>query len=129
MSEATEKKTPKKTAKKKNDGTVAVYPYVIVRAGSKQYRVSEGDQLLIDKVEANPGDTLKNDDVLFVAKAPCDYKLGQPQVAKAHVEFEVLQQTLGEKILIRYYRRRHNSKKTVGHRQPLTRVVVKSIHV
>jgi ribosomal protein L21 len=48
-------------------------------------------------------------------------------VAGAKVKFEVLQQTLGDKILIRHHRRRQNSQKTLGHRQPQTRILVKEI--
>jgi large subunit ribosomal protein L21 len=103
------------------------FPYAVIRTGGKQYRVAQGDMLLVEKLEVEPGTTWTADDVLFVAKGPGDIKIGQPQVAGAKVEFEVLQQTLGKKILIRHSRRRHNSRKTMGHRQPQTRLMVKAI--
>src|SRR5690606_14147198 len=112
---------------KTNTQETLKFPYAVVRTGGKQYRVSEGDMILIEKLEVEPGAKWTAEDVLFVATGPADIKLGQPQVAGAKVEFEVLQQTLSKKILIRHSRRRQNSKKTMGHRQPQTRLLVKSI--
>lgn len=103
------------------------FPYAVFKTGGKQYRVAEGDVILVEKLELAPGETYSSKDVLFVAKAPGSYKVGQPVVSGSEVKFEVLQQTLGEKITIKYHRRRHNSEKVVGHRQPLTRLLVKSI--
>lgn len=103
------------------------FPYAVIRTGGKQYRVAQGDMLLVEKLEVEPGSTWTAEDVLFVAQGPDSVKIGQPQVAGAKVEFEVLQQTLDKKILIRHSRRRHNSRKTMGHRQPQTRLMVKAI--
>ena len=103
------------------------YPYAVLRTGGKQYTVSEGDHLLLEKLELEPGATLTADEVLLYAKAPGNTQVGQPLIGGAKVELEVLQQTLGKKIVTRHHRRRHNSQKTLGHRQPLTRVMVKSI--
>jgi large subunit ribosomal protein L21 len=121
MSSSTAVKTPK-TAKKSLQ-----FPYAVVRTGGKQYRVAEGDMILVEKLEVEPGSTWTAEDVLFLAKGPGDIQIGQPQVSGAKVTFEVLQQTLDSKILIRHSRRRHNSRKTMGHRQPQTRILVKSI--
>lgn len=103
------------------------FPYAVVRTGGKQYRVAEGDMILVEQLAAEAGSNWTAEDVLLVAKGPADVTLGQPQVAGAKVEFEVLQQTLDKKILIRHSRRRQNSKKTMGHRQPKTRLLVKKI--
>ncbi len=103
------------------------FPYAVIRAGGKQYRVAEGDMLLVQKLEVEPGTSWTADEVLFVAKAPGQFEIGKPLVAGAKVNFEVLQQTLDKKILIRHHRRRQNSQKTLGHRQPLTRILVKAI--
>jgi large subunit ribosomal protein L21 len=62
-----------------------------------------------------------------VATAPGQFTIGKPKVEGAKVSFEVLQQTLDKKVLIRHHRRRQNSQKTLGHRQPLTRILVKDI--
>lgn len=63
----------------------------------------------------------------MVAAGPGKVNLGKPFLKGAKVKFEVLQQTLGPKILIRHSRRRQSSQKTLGHRQPLTRLLVKDI--
>lgn len=104
------------------------FPYAVVRTGGKQYRVAEGEMILVEQLDVEPGSTWTAEDVLLVAKGPADLSIGQPQVSGAKVEFEVLQQTLDKKILIRHSRRRQNSKKSMGHRQPKTRILVKKIH-
>jgi large subunit ribosomal protein L21 len=131
MSTATEKTTATKTKKAAPKAASAKkslqFPYAVIRTGGKQYRVAEGDMLLVEKLAVEPGTTWTADDVLFVASAPGQIKIGQPTVAGAKVTFEVLQQTLDKKVLIRHSRRRQNSRKTMGHRQPQTRILVKSI--
>ncbi|NCN40205.1 50S ribosomal protein L21 [bacterium] len=119
--------TDSKGSSKSSSKDTLKFPYAVIRTGGKQYRVAEGDMILTEKLEVEPGAKWTAEDVLFVAKGPADLKLGQPQVAGAKVEFEVLQQTLDKKILIRHSRRRQNSKKTMGHRQPQTRLLVKKI--
>jgi len=120
---------PKKTSAPKADSAKKSlqFPYAVIRTGGKQYRVAQGDMILVEKLEVEPGTTWTAEDVLFVASGPGAIKIGQPVVAGAKVTFEVLQQTLDKKILIRHSRRRQNSRKSMGHRQPQTRILVKSI--
>lgn len=103
------------------------FPYAVIRTGGKQYRVAQGQQILVEKIELEPGASWTAEEVLFVAKGPGQFQIGQPIVAGAKVQFEVLQQTLSKKIRIRHHRRRQNSQKTLGHRQPQSRILVKSI--
>jgi large subunit ribosomal protein L21 len=103
------------------------FPYAVIRTGSKQYRVSKGDMILVEKLEVEPGAQWTAEEVLFVAKGPGQFTVGAPVVKGAKVQFEVLQQTLDSKIKIRHHRRRQNSQKTLGHRQPQTRILVKDI--
>jgi large subunit ribosomal protein L21 len=138
MSETTATKTASK-AKKASAKTVSLprtsaktaaalaFPYAVIRAGGKQYRVAKGDMLLVEKLEIEVGSQWTADEVLFVARSPGQFEIGKPLVKGAKVNFEVLQQTLGKKVLIRHHRRRQNSQKTLGHRQPLTRILVKDI--
>ena len=105
------------------------FPYAIVRTGGKQYKVAEGDQILVEKLELEPGATWTADEVLFVAQKAGSFEIGKPLLSAAKVEFEVLQQTVGSKILVRHFRRRQSSIRSLGHRQSLTRLVVKSIKV
>ncbi len=124
MSE-TGKEVAKATKKIKNESLA--FPYAIIRTGGKQYRVAKGQMLLVDKLTVEAGSTWKADEVLFVAKGPGQFEVGRPVVKGASVSFEVLQQTLDKKVLIRHHRRRQNSQKTLGHRQPRTRILVKDI--
>lgn len=112
---------------KENKQNTPNYPYAVVQAGAKQFRVSEGDHILVEKLEVDPGKSWETEDVLLIAKGPGDVSIGQPKVSGAKVSFEVLQQTLGDKILIRHHSRRHNSQFTKGHRQPYTRLAVTKI--
>jgi len=125
----TTKKAPKAKTKKNNDlwKAPSTFPYAVIRTGSKQYCVSEGEHLLVDKLDLQPGDSFKDAEVLYLASAESSVQVGKPTVSGAQVEFEVLQNTLGKKIQIRHHIRRHNSRKTTGHRQPQTRLLVKKI--
>ncbi len=136
MSTATETQTDtKKKTKTKTKGTrkpaanakTLQFPYAVIRTGGKQYRVAQGQMILVEKLETEVGSTWTAEEVLFVAKNPGDFQIGKPTVKGATVTCEVIQQTLDKKVLIRHHRRRQNSQKTLGHRQPQTRVVVKSI--
>ncbi len=122
----------KKTAVKKpaaKEAAALAFPYAVIRTGGKQYRIAKGEMLLVEKLELEVGSTYTAEEVLFVAKGPGQFEIGKPVVSGAKVNFEVLQQTLGKKILIRHHRRRQSSQKTLGHRQPLTRLIVKDITV
>ena len=124
----TKKTKPAKKVKDANAWRAPLaFPYAVVKTGGKQYCVSKGDQVLVEKLELDPGAEYAAEEVLFVASAPGQISLGKPTLKGAKVKFEVLQQTLGPKILIRHSRRRQSSQKTLGHRQPLTRLVVKEI--
>ncbi len=124
MATAANKSTAKNNADWKPN---AKFPYAVIRTGSKQYCVSEGDMILVEKLDVQPGDVWTAEDVLFVAKDAGQVEIGKPQVSGAKVDFEVLQQTLDKKVLVRHSRRRKNSKNTRGHRQAQTRLLVKSI--
>ena len=95
----------------------------VIRTGGKQYRVSEGDVLAVEKLPQEPGERVSLGEVLML-----DGEIGAPAVAGASVEAEVLEQFRGEKV-IHYVRRRrkHGSKRTKGHRQYLTRVRITAI--
>ena len=132
--ESTEK-TKKKTKETKTKATKSptawraplAFPYAVIKTGGKQYCVSKGDHVLVEKLTLDPGAEYSAEEVLFIASGPGQVSLGKPTLKGATVKFEVLQQTLGPKILIRHSRRRQSSQKTLGHRQPLTRLLVKDI--
>lgn len=125
---STKTKTPKTPKVSTSNLTkAATFPYAVIRTGGKQYRVAKGDMILVEKLEIEAGTTWTADEILFLAKAPGQFTIGKPVVKGAKVNFEVLQQTLGPKVLIRHARRRQSSQKTLGHRQQLTRILVKDI--
>lgn len=98
--------------------------YAIIRDGGHQYRVAEGDSILIERTGLNPGDTLTFGEVLFA-----NGKVGLPTVEGASVEAVVEAEAKAPKIYIVKYKRRKNYRRRFGHRQRLTRVQIKSIHV
>jgi large subunit ribosomal protein L21 len=97
--------------------------YAIIQDGGHQFRVEPGDTILIERTGLEPGAALTFSEVLFV-----DGKVGQPTVSGAHVEAVVEKAVRGPKIEIVKYKRRKNYRRHTGHRQDLTRVVIKSIH-
>ncbi len=101
--------------------------YAVIVAGSRQFKVSEGQTLTIDRVPGNAGDKFTFSNVLMVGgSAP---KFGSPSVAGASVEATIKTQTRGEKVTIFKYKRRKNYKRTAGHRQPVTVLEIGKISV
>lgn len=99
--------------------------YAVIRTGSKQYRVEVGQELLVEKLDAEKGKTLTLTDVLMVADGE-KISVGTPTLT-ASVTCTSLGEELGEKLRTFKYRRRHNYYKRYGHRQTLTRLRIDSI--
>jgi large subunit ribosomal protein L21 len=102
--------------------------YAIISDGNRQYRVEEGQELVVDYREAKPGETIKFENVLAVG-GDGDTKLGLPLVKGASVAAEVLGPEKGEKIVIQKLRRRKNMRRKTGCRHVYTRVRVGKITV
>ena len=100
--------------------------YAIISAGNKQYRVSVGDTIYIDKVNQEDGSAISFD-VLMVENNG-EIKVGNPTVADAKVEGKVVAQVKGEKILIYKYKSKKNYHRRQGHRQPYTKVEITAIN-
>ena len=96
----------------------------VITTGGKQYYVSEGDVIYIEKLDANEGDKVLFDQVLMV-----DSKVGTPYVDGAKVEGVVLKNGKQKKITIFKYTQKKKYRKKQGHRQPYTKVEIKSIKV
>ncbi|MEL6957725.1 MAG: 50S ribosomal protein L21 [Pseudomonadota bacterium] len=97
--------------------------FAVLKTGGKQYRVTSGDVLRIEKIAAEAGETVQFNDVLMVGST-----VGAPLVEDAGVQAEVLDQIKGEKTINFVKRRRkHSSKRTKGHRQQLTLVKITDI--
>ena len=100
--------------------------YAIVEAGGHQWKVVSGTQLEINRVSTDVGATHTLEHVLLTHDGQ-QLQVGRPYLQDAKVICEVLAHRLGPKALSYHFRRRENWRKTVGHRQPLTRLVVKDI--
>ena len=100
--------------------------YAIIRTGGKQYRVSEGDVLNVEKLNVEEGQEVVFDEVLTVVNDG-DVKVGAPTVAGAKVTAKVDKQGKADKIFVFKYRAKSNYRKRQGHRQPFTQVEITSI--
>lgn len=100
--------------------------YAVVRTGGKQYRVSPGDILEVEKLAGDVGDSIVLEDVLMVAGDE-GIEIGQPNVAGASVTARITGQHRGEKILVFRYRPKKRVRVRRGHRQYLTRLQIDKI--
>ncbi len=100
--------------------------YAVVRTGGKQYRVSLGDNLEVEKLAGDVGDSIVLDDVLMVARDE-GIQIGQPTVEGASVTARITGQHRGEKILVFRYRPKKRVRVRRGHRQFLTRLQILKI--
>ena len=97
--------------------------YAVIRAGGKQYRVAPGDILKIEKLAANPGDTVEFNDILAVSGE--EGKIGPGN--EVLVSGRVMETGRADKILVFHYKRKKQYKKIYGHRQPYTQVRITEI--
>jgi large subunit ribosomal protein L21 len=100
--------------------------YAIIRTGGKQYRVSPGDRIRVEKLPQNAGEEVSFPDVLLVKEGEA-LRTGAPVVSGAAVTGEVLRQFRDKKVLVFKKRSKKGYKKLNGHRQSLTEVLIKSV--
>ena len=98
--------------------------YAIIATGGKQYRVSQGDVIYIEKVNQDVDSTISFD-VLMIGGE--EVKVGNPVVEGAKVEGKVVAQVKGEKIVIYKYKSKKNYHRRAGHRQTYTKVEITAI--
>ncbi|HRX09289.1 MAG TPA: 50S ribosomal protein L21 [Candidatus Limiplasma sp.] len=96
--------------------------YAVIETGGKQYRVSEGDIIYVEKLEQEP-ESIVNFDVLMVGEGKT-LKIGKPTVKDATVEGKVLGQVKGEKLIVYKYKSKKNYHRKAGHRQNYTKVEI-----
>ena len=99
--------------------------YAIIATGGKQYRVSEGDKIYIEKIDAEVDSTVSFDVLLLGNEG--DVKVGTPVVEGVKVEGKVVGQIRGEKIIVFKYKAKKNYRRKQGHRQPYTKVEITKI--
>ena len=100
--------------------------YAIMVTGGKQYRVSEGDVVFVEKLTAEVDSTVEIDNVLAVSKDGV-LTLGAPVVEGAKVIAKVVKHGKAKKILVLKYKRKKDYRKRQGHRQPYTQILIEKI--
>lgn len=100
--------------------------YAIIETGGKQYKVQQGDELYIEKLNAEQGEVVTFDRVLAVS-GENGLTLGSPVVAGATVTAKVERHGRGEKIVVFKYKAKKNYRRKQGHRQPYTKVIIENI--
>ena len=100
--------------------------YAVIETGGKQYRVTEGQYLKVEKLGLEEGASLEIDKVLMVANGD-DVKIGAPYVAGGKVTAKVKSVGRGKKIRTIKFRRRKHSRTTQGHRQSFTEIEITGI--
>ena len=100
--------------------------YAIIECCGRQYKVQEGDVIFFEKLDTEEGKKVTFDNVVLVSDGK-DVKVGAPYVKGAKVEGEVVSHGKGKKILVYKYKAKKNYRRTQGHRQPYTKVEIKSI--
>ena len=100
--------------------------YAIIESCGKQYKVSEGDVVFFEKLDAEEGKKVTFDNVILVSDGK-DVKVGTPYVKGCKVEGTVVAQGKGPKIIVYKYKAKKNYRRTQGHRQPYTKVEITSI--
>ena len=98
----------------------------VIVTGGKQYTVSEGDILFVEKLNAEENATVKFDEVLAILDGE-NSKIGAPVVEGAAVEAKVVKNGKGKKIDIIKYKPKKGEKKHIGHRQPYTKVEITKV--
>ena len=102
--------------------------YAVIVTGGKQYKVSEGDTLFVEKLEAEEGSTVTFDQVLMAGEGD-DVKVGAPTVEGASVEAKVVKNGKAKKIYVFKMKRKKNERTKKGHRQPYTKVEITKVNV
>lgn len=100
--------------------------YAIIKTGGKQYRVQSGDIIFVEKINAQPGETVVFDKVIAV-RDENGLKVGKPYVDGATVKATLIKNGKGKKITVFTYKPKSGYSRKLGHRQPYSKVQIDSI--
>jgi large subunit ribosomal protein L21 len=100
--------------------------YAVVSTGGKQYKVQQGETLRIEKIPGDVGSPVTFDQVLMVGDGD-NVRVGQPVLANAAVQAQIVEQDKAKKILVFKYKRRKRYRRKQGHRQPYTAIRINGI--
>lgn len=101
--------------------------YAVIVTGGKQYKVSEGDTLFVEKLNAEEGSIVTFDQVLMAGEGD-EVKVGAPTVEGASVEAKVVKNGKAKKIYVFKMKRKKNERTKKGHRQPYTKVEITKVN-
>ena len=101
--------------------------YAILNTGGKQYKVSEGDILRIEKISAELNSTVELTDVLAVSNGEGELTIGNPVVEGAKVVAKVLAHGKAKKVVVFKFKPKKDYRKKQGHRQPFTKILIEKI--
>jgi large subunit ribosomal protein L21 len=101
--------------------------YAVIETGGKQYRISEGDTIEVEKLPAEVGAEVRFEHVLLVGDEK-DTRVGFPDVKGAVVTAKVVAAGKGDKVLVYKIKRRKNYRRKVGHRQEITTLKIQGIN-
>ena len=102
--------------------------YAVIRSGGKQYRVSPGQRIKLERLDGDAGDQVTFDDVLLV-NGEGELAIGSPIVESASVTGEILEQGRGRKITVFKYKNKTRYRRVRGHRQLQTSVLVNAVNL
>ena len=100
--------------------------YAVIETGGKQYRVSEGDLIRVEKLPVEVGSDIAFEQVLLVGSGE-DVRVGTPVVDGASVTGRVVEQDRGKKIIVFKMKRRKGYRRKQGHRQDYTKLLIEDI--
>ncbi len=100
--------------------------YAVIQTGGKQYKVSVGQTIEVEKLEGKDGSALSFDQVLFLADEG-SFKLGNPHISGLSVAGKIVEQTKGDKIRVSKFKAKSRYRRVMGHRQKLTKVEIVKI--
>lgn len=100
--------------------------YAIIRTGGKQYQISAGDTVRVEKIEGNVGETVELSDVLMIVDGE-EIKIGRPVVNGAKVVAKIAEQGKAKKVIVFKKKRRKGYRVSRGHRQCFTALTIESI--
>ncbi|HJL18743.1 MAG TPA: 50S ribosomal protein L21 [Sandaracinaceae bacterium LLY-WYZ-13_1] len=99
--------------------------YAVIKTGGKQYRVSEGDRIRVEKLPGDVGSEISFDEVLMVGGD--EVSVGLPTVDGASVKAKIVAQDRAKKVVVFKFKRRKGYRRKYGHRQPYTEVQITGV--
>ena len=101
--------------------------FAIINTGGKQYKVSEGDLLKVEKITADLDSIVELTDVLAVSSGDGELTLGSPLVEGARVTAKVIAHGKAKKVVVFKFKAKKDYRKKQGHRQPFTKILIEKI--